>query len=145
MAKGHNKLLGLNNGSLYGTQGKKHLYVILNESRADSITVNNIRDIIKAYKLELGLPQYIFRNCLPPLGKCLTPTCIKHTWKFMDKYDILVKEMTPKILLQRLNNLFLMKDFLEAGHEGENLDKINICRMHLHSTCLSDIVTVYVK
>ena len=59
----------------------------------------------------------------------------------MDKYDILVEEMTPKRFLQRLNNFFLIKDFLEVGHEGENLSELNICIMNLHDTCLSDIIT----
>ena len=49
--------------------------------------------------------------------------------------------MTPDLFLQRLNDSFLMKDFLDAGYEGENLSELNRCRMYLHATCLSDIVT----
>ena len=67
VSKGPKNLLGLKNGSMYGTQGKKHLYVILNEIRADSITGRQIIDTIKAHRIEIGIPQHIFRNCLSPL------------------------------------------------------------------------------
>ena len=52
----------------------------------------------------------------------------------MDKYEILVEEMNPNLRLQRLNDSFLMKDFLKAGYEGEYRAEINRCRMHLHAT-----------
>ena len=117
LAKWPKTLLGLNNGSLFVTQGKKHLYDIIIESRADYITVHHIRDEIESRKIELGLPKCLFSNCLTPLEKFLNTTCITHTWQLMDKYDILVEEMKPNLFLQRLNCSFLMKNFLKAGYE----------------------------
>ena len=110
------KFLDLNNGSLYRTLGRKYLHKILNESKADSFMGHHIRDAIKDHKLELGLPQDIFSNCLTLLEKCLTPIWITHTWQFMDKYEILFEEMTPNLFLHTLNNSFLMKDFLKVGY-----------------------------
>ena len=34
-----------------------------------------------------------------------------------------------------------MKDLLESGYEVEHLYELNICRMNLHATCLSEIST----
>ena len=84
-------LLDLNNGSLYVTQGKENLCTILNETRSDSIMRHHIRYATEAHKIEVGLPQYVFSNCLPPLERSLTPTWITYTWQFKDKYGILVE------------------------------------------------------
>ena len=59
----------------------------------------------------------------------------------MDRYGIIVEEMTPKFRFQRLNYSFLMKYFLEAGYEGENISELNRCIMHIHDTFLYEIVT----
>ena len=79
MAKRPKTLLLLNNSSLYGTQGKKHLHAIFNEDSSYSITGHHIQDEIEAHKLELGLSPDLFSNCLPPMLKCLTPISITHT------------------------------------------------------------------
>ena len=61
--------MGPDNGSIYGSQGNTHIYVILNESCTKSITEHDIRDDIKAHKLEAGIPCDLFSNNLGPLEK----------------------------------------------------------------------------
>ena len=84
---------------------------------ADPITGNHIIEAIEAHKLQLGLTQDLFRNSLPTLETLLTPTWITHTWHLMEKYDILIEYMNPKLCLHILNNSLLMKDLLKAGYK----------------------------
>ena len=59
--------LGLNNGNLYVTQGRKHIYSLMDFGKSDDITGKHIRDGVEVHKLEAGLVGTLFKNNLPIL------------------------------------------------------------------------------
>ena len=66
---GPSSLLILKNRSLYGTQGSKHILVLMNLGKSDCITGQHLRDSIEAHKLEIGCSGYLFSNNIFPLLK----------------------------------------------------------------------------
>ena len=81
-------LLGLSNGTLYGTQGKNHIQDLMDHGYSNNTTGHNLRDLIKAHTLEELCSRNIFSNNLPYLSVCISPSCISHTWTFMRDNNI---------------------------------------------------------
>ena len=59
--------LGIKNGKLYVTQGRKHICALINFGDLDDITGKHIRGTIEAQKLEDGYGGTLFENNLPIL------------------------------------------------------------------------------
>ena len=76
-------LLGLNNGTFYGTQGKNHIHALMDHGSSNNTTGHHFRDLIKSHKLETGCSGNLFSNNLPNLSFCIPPSWISHTWTFM--------------------------------------------------------------
>ena len=51
---GPSSLLGLKNGSLYGTQGYKHILNLTNPGKSERITGQDLRYLIEAHKIDIG-------------------------------------------------------------------------------------------
>ena len=81
--------MSLNNGKFYVTQGHKNIYALMNFSKSDDITDKHIRDAIGAHKLEAIYGGTILENNLPIIEKCITPSWVSHTWKFMWEKNIM--------------------------------------------------------
>ena len=64
-----NSQLGLNNGSLYGTQGRMHITAMMNVGKSKYISGIHIRDLIEEKKLEIGCAITISSNNFPALVK----------------------------------------------------------------------------
>ena len=135
-------LLGLNNGNLYGTQGKKHIHALMDHGYIINTTGHHLRDLTESHKLEIGCSGKIFSNNLPALYGCISPFWISHTWKFMRDKNLSLEEGTVNLQPQRQKDSFIMGDFIAACIKGEPHSKINRCHIALHATCRSDISTV---
>eukprot|EP00978_Attheya_sp_CCMP212_P021526 scaffold62934_cov76-Attheya_sp.AAC.1 len=64
---------------------------------------------------------------------------MKHTWQFLNFYNIVVEDDVPKIHLCRTNDCFLLKAFLDHGFRGKDLQVLNECRLYLAVSTLADI------
>ena len=54
---------------------------------------------------------------------------------------MVVEEKTPNLKLQCHINTYLMEDLMKRVIQGEELAKLNIFRIFLHTNCLSDLAT----
>ena len=61
--------LGLNNGSLYGAQGRKHITAMMNVDKSKYISGIHLRDLMEEKKLEIGCAINILSNNFPALVK----------------------------------------------------------------------------
>lgn len=93
--------LGLGDGSLYGTQGRKHVCALVNHGKSNSITGHHIRDLIEGHKLEIGCGGSLFANNYPLLARCLTPTWITNTWEFLWRNSLVLEETTESLRTRR--------------------------------------------
>ena len=55
--------------------------------------------------------------------------------------NMVVEEKNPNLQLQCHRDTLLMEDFMKIGTQGEELAKLNRCRIFLRATCLSDPAT----
>ena len=111
-------LLGIKHGSLYGTQGSKHIMDLMNLGNSDCITGQHLRDSIEAYKIDIVFPGSLFSNNIFPLLKCTPPSWITNTWKLLWK-KMVVEEKNPNLKLQCYRDTYLMEDFINKGIQWE--------------------------
>ena len=76
IVSGPPSLIGLKNGSLYGTQGSKHIPDLMNIGNIKCITGQHLRDLIEAHKLCIGCSGSLFYNDFSLLLKCTPTSCI---------------------------------------------------------------------
>ena len=53
-------VLRINNRTLYGTQGKRHIHALMYHVFSNNTTGNHFRDLIEAHKLEIGCSGNLF-------------------------------------------------------------------------------------
>ena len=133
--------LGLNNRTIFGTQGLKHIMAIMNFDKTDSVTGKQLRASLESTKLEVGWSGPLFTNNYPSLSNCITDNWISNTRKFLWEYNLVLEGKTTKLEIQRLNDSLIMEDFLKDGLEGTYLAELNRWILFLKVACLSDIST----
>ena len=95
--------LGLNNRSIYGTQGKKHICEILDHGSSYTTTVNHLQDMIESQNLDIGCSGPLFANKFQALYQCIPPYWISQTWQFM-REKLSIEETRVHLLTQRHND-----------------------------------------
>ena len=65
-------ILGIKNGSLYGTQGCKHILYQMKLGKVNCIAGHHLREYIESHKLDIGLSGPLFSNNFPSIIKCTT-------------------------------------------------------------------------
>ena len=59
--------VSFNNGNIYGTQERKHIYALMDCGLSKNTTGCHIRDAIEAHNIEIGFSGLLFTNNLPAL------------------------------------------------------------------------------
>ena len=73
--------LVLNNGTLYGTQGLKHIMALKNFGKTDSITGKDLRASLESTKPEVGFSGPLFTNKYQYPRNCCADRWVLNTWK----------------------------------------------------------------
>ena len=68
--------LGLNNSTIYKTQGLKHIMDIINFGKTDSITGKQLRASLEITDLEVGFSGPLFTNNYSSRGNCSIDTWV---------------------------------------------------------------------
>jgi hypothetical protein len=100
-----------------------------------------MRILLEGYKVELGLGGSVLEQSYDAYGHLVTPGWIPHTWKFLSDFGMTIKDKVGNIKLQREGDQFLTEVFYEAGYRGYSLRRLNLCRLFLQVTTVSDVVT----
>lgn len=71
----------------------------------------------------------------------VTKYWLRHTWHFMDAYQMRIEDARPDFLSCRANDQLLIPLFFEQGIRGPQLHRIHLCHLFLPVFKLSDITT----
>eukprot|EP00978_Attheya_sp_CCMP212_P006315 scaffold14292_cov60-Attheya_sp.AAC.2 len=126
---------------VYHNQGQQHIEQLLKHGAQTSVTGSLLQTLIEQHNLELGLGIPKFRVPYQKFRYLSTDTWIKNTWEFTCRYDITINDTVPNLLLLCNEDSFLMARFAGHGFLGKDLVKLNICRLYLQVSTVSDIAS----
>jgi hypothetical protein len=135
------KLGGLNIPNLYVEQGISHIIRLVRYSKSKSHSTGILlRQSCEALKLELGANGPVFQNSLAyaPLA---ADSWVKSTWQFVQEFGISIHDDIKEFLPIREHDRLLVPLFVHFGFRGDELQRLNQCRLYLKVSWLSEIVT----
>jgi hypothetical protein len=133
---------GLGLPCLYTAQKIEHILRILKFCNAkEHITGRLIRQSVEATKLEIGYGGPLFHAPFNVVGILATPTWITHTWEYLVQQQMRISDTGPELALSRENDALLIPMFIKGGIAGNNLKRLNLCRMFLKAVTVADITT----
>ena len=92
--------------------------------------------------LEAGVSGNIFAQPFGPISAYLhSRSWLQHTLEFMDTYSITLRGSLPELKPRREHDIAIMTGFLEHIDDKRTLYMLNICRLYLRCSHLSDIST----
>jgi hypothetical protein len=68
---------------------------------------------IEAMKVEIGVSGPLFIQPFDRYGMLATDSGVKHTWRFLSKYGIMIKDKVGDISLRRRGDEYLMRIFVQ--------------------------------
>ena len=134
-------LLGLEAPCLYTTQVIEHVDCLIRHGGTTTFTGQLLDGTIEAAKVEIGAAGPLFTNSFDFYSHLLTKTWIKGVWNEIWENKLTVKEKTTSLFLKRDNDVFLNETFLSKGYSKKKLHILNICRLYLQVSTLSDITS----
>jgi Reverse transcriptase (RNA-dependent DNA polymerase) len=134
------KYQGLGIPDIYIEQGLMKLMRLIKFGRKSRhLTSSLIRHNCEAMKMEMGMNGYLFHHDPTIWDPIVTATWLKWTWKFAAQHRIHLRDDLPDFPIKREHDEILMQQFGTMGFRGQDLYKLNICRIHLKAITLSDI------
>ena len=138
---GPQRYQGMGIPDLWTVQGILKLWIAIQHGDAPTITGHQLRASMELHTLEIGLPGNLLQQDYGIYGQLATNSWIKHLWEFCADSNIQITTTTPQLSLARTNDEFRMRQFASYGYRDKDLSNLNLCRLHCHATCLSDITT----
>ena len=133
---------GLGVPNLFTFQQTQHILRVLQFCRdKDHITGQLIRHSLEATKLELGCDGPVLLMNYDELGYLATSTWMTHLWKFLSDNHMGMEDSLPELELQREGDQYLIRSFLSVGYKGDQLRRLNRCRIFLKVVTVADIAT----
>jgi hypothetical protein len=133
------------------------IQTVFRHSDRTSPTGQLMRTSLEQLQLELGIPEPVFESSFTTFGVLSTPCWLSHIWEYCDSKGITLVAHLPDASLQAADpwkplhsqtlskqttdDKFLMKLFSSHDYQGETLFALNVCRMYLNATTISDITT----
>jgi hypothetical protein len=130
---------GLGIRHLFTTQGVEHLIAILRHASHPSLTGKLLRVTMEEMQMETGLSRSFFSYSYQVYGCLATRSWIAATWQFLSESSITLVDPFIKPALASALDKFLMESFTAAGYRGNDLRRLNECRLYLHALRLSDV------
>jgi hypothetical protein len=141
LVHGPQKYQGLGIPDLWTVQGILKLWLALRHGDAPTITGNQLRASMELHTIEIGLPGQLMEQDFKIYGQLATLSWLKHLWEFCDDSNIQLRSTTPKLILAREYDSFLMSKFATFGYQTTNLKTLNLCQLACHAIRLLDITT----
>ena len=142
---GPRELQGLAVPHLYTVQGLQHLAALTKYPKAGgrhgcADPGKLMRCSIEHLKLELGVNGSVMSNPYDPWKTTVTPCWMSHTWAFVSKAGMSVRDDIPDFSMRREHDSLLMEHFVER-FSGIELCRLNQCRQYLRVIRVSDIAS----
>ena len=139
---GPKKFQGLGVDNLYTLQGIAHTAVLIRHGKSmDHFNGQLLRANIEQAKLEVGTNGPLFTQDYLTFSCLLTHCWVKHTWKFLSENNMTIEDSLPDVRLRREGDALLTNLFVAAGYSGQDLQRLNRCRLFLQVATASDITT----
>ena len=144
--------LAIRNGPVaFGGLGLPDLYLHMGVTRVQKLvehmwlstpTTKLIDCGLSNLLLEAGVSGNIFGQPFRLITSYLHSTSwLRHTLEFMDEYSIKLSGSFPELTDRREHDVALMTGFMEKIEDKRTLHELNICRLYLRCSHLSDIST----
>ena len=98
-----------------------------------------MRISMELFVLELGMGAQPFQANFGRYGKLVTDSWLKSLWKKMDRFSICISVSLEELQLPGENDNWIMLVFVDNGHSAEELEHLNIVRMHQQVLFVSDM------
>lgn len=133
--------MGLNLPDLHTTSIMSHIDIIIRHGGQASATGQLLQGTLEALKLEIGWECSLWN--IPPkiLNTLGTQSWIKHVVLEAHQNALRWTDPTDNLQLTRTHDIFLIPAFVRAGYQGQQLVRLNRCRIYLKCTTLADITT----
>ena len=129
---------GMNIEDLYVHQGLEHLTRLVTfYTCPNDITGALLRTSYEQLSLEIGMPDP-FSLPYTQWHQCAVRSWLRHTWKFVDEYNIQCRVPSTKMSLRRTGDSFLMQ-LLPLDVPLKDLLAFNRCRLYKKCLTLSDV------
>jgi hypothetical protein len=138
-------------------QHLSQIQTIFRHSDRNSPTGQLFRASLEQLQLEIGIPEPLFESSYELYGSLATPCWIAHIWEYCHSKGITMTPSIPQSTLKATNpwespsplrlqkrttdDKFITKLFANEGYTADKLFALNVCRMYLHASTLSDLVT----
>ena len=139
--RGPGGLMGLEMPCLYTSQVSEHIECLIRHGGSDTITGQLLDGTIEVAKAEIGIAGDLFSIPFDTHSHLVTSGWIKHVWREIQEMDIHVRERTTSLALKRLGDSFLMDTFRSKGYSEDQLELLNMVRIFVRVTTLSDMVS----
>ena len=103
------------------------------------IVGNMMRLSEELLRVTTGLPGNIFEIDYSKFQYLASPSFIKLIWYFISNFKIKLEMATPALEKTKVDDLFLMKEFVIKGYSKQKLQVINACRKVLQISLLGEI------
>ena len=135
----HAQFQGLQIPNLYWLQGYYHIERLLKFYGSRQLSGSLLRHSLESLRLELGCNGSLMELPYDTFGGLATPSWVVHTWSFLITHHLRLELSVPELALHRKNDALLIPLFVAQGYRGSELRQLNLCRMYLKVTSLSDI------
>lgn len=129
--------------TIEGVQGQKHIQLALFHLRAMDEVNESLLITLSISQLQAGIQRPILHSSWETYGSYITDTWLTKTWEYLSTHNIQLdvpNAWTPKP--QRINDSFIMElavQFRPTKNKAY-LHHIQLCRLYLQVTTISDIV-----
>ena len=133
---------GLGIKDLYTTQLISHLHAILRHAHRPTITGKHLRDGSESLVLEIGSAKPFWELDYATYGVLATTRLwLANTWEALDSTTLKLKGPLTLLEILRDGDVHLMDIFVANNFSGDDLVRLNLCRMFLQAITLADITT----
>ena len=126
----------------YYRQELTHLLELVGEINSNSKQGIQYQISVEQLKLEQGYPGPWTDAPYNLLHKATTYSLIKTLWESCFQFGISIEDNFGTLPLRRVDDEFLMSNFVIAKYPSGQLKKLNECRCFLHAITLADISTM---
>jgi hypothetical protein len=102
----------------------------------------HISSSMEQMQLQADLSGWFTDHAFDTWETILTNLWFKRVWQFAHRFKLVIHNSEAKLSLHRINDQFVMEEFVSVGFRAQDLAQLNICRIFLHAVTLSDIATV---
>lgn len=115
-----------------------HISTLISESLKNTITGALIKQVLEGTRLEVGVSGSFWNRSFVTFKPIVTPCWISEIWEYTSQHQITLEDPFVRLETYWSKDIMLM-DVFGAHYTGEDLRRLNHCRMFLRVTCLSEI------